>query len=110
MYRVLALDPGGTTGWATYTALQMHDPGGPTDEYYDEKWSRGQLGPDEHHNMLDVLLGTQQTDHFVVVCESFEFRNMDKRFRDNINLMSREYIGVVKRFYQERMAGRPGQL
>jgi hypothetical protein len=100
-YRIIALDPGGTTGWATYTAGRMVWDSSGT-EYYDEKWACGQLGPHEHHNELDIWLGIQQTEQYVIVCESFEFRNLDRRHRDNINLMSREYIGVAKRFAQER--------
>jgi hypothetical protein len=118
MYRILALDPGGTTGWATYTAQRMAHPeysrqeqilGAPPFEYFDQKWACGQLGPEEHHSKLFSLLGIQQTSEFVLVCESFEFRNKDRRHRDNINLMSREYIGVATLFYQLRMEGRDGQ-
>src|SRR3954454_8885906 len=98
-YRIIALDPGGTTGWATYTAGRMVWDSSGT-EYYDEKWACGQLGPHEHHNELDIWLGIQQTEEYVIVCESFEFRNMDRRHRDNINLMSREYIGVAKLYHQ----------
>jgi hypothetical protein len=105
MYRVLALDPGGTTGWATYTAKRIPVGGliteGPAEyEYYDEKWACGQIGPDEHHYKLDRFLGHMHTQEFIVVCESFEFRNLDRRDRDNLNLMSREYIGVVKQWHQ----------
>jgi hypothetical protein len=109
LYRVLALDPGGTTGWSSYTAERMAGPGyeaGAADvawEYYDEQWACGQIGPEEHHLTLYELLGFQQVQEFTVVCESFEFRSMDKRDRNNINLMSREYIGVTKLFAQERM-------
>jgi hypothetical protein len=102
-YRVMALDPGGTTGWATYTAERMPAVDGP-EEYLKEEWACGQLGPDEHHGALFDLLGLQQTAEFHVVCESFEFRNTDRRHRDSLNLMSREYIGVAKLFYHQRMA------
>lgn len=102
------MDPGGTTGWATYTADHMVDPthvdgDSPSvgmHEFYNEKWACGQIGPEEHHYKLDRLLSHMHTQEFVVVCESFEFRNLDRRDRNNINLMSREYIGVVKRWHQ----------
>lgn len=91
--KVLALDPGGTTGWVLYTLKE---------ETYGltEKWDEGQLGPEEHHVDLYMLINSlcmealAQNDEFIVVCESFEFRQ--NRQRDNINLMSKEYIGVVK--------------
>lgn len=110
VYRVLALDPGGTTGWSTYTAQRMSAPsetlGAPEVwEYYDEKWDCGQIGPDEHHQELFDFLGSMQTQEFVIVCESFEFRNQSggSRDRDNIELISKEYIGIVKLFQRQRM-------
>jgi hypothetical protein len=94
-YRIIALDPGGTTGWATYTAERMDNDEGDS-EYYDEKWFQGQLEGPEHHRRLYDLLEWQRVQEYHVVCESFEFRNLDRRDRDNIVLVSREYIGVTK--------------
>lgn len=97
-YRILALDPGGTTGWATYTAEKMVNPEGGV-EYYKERFDCGQIGPQEHHYKLDRFLGLQHTQEFTVVCESFEFRQHDNH-RQNVELISREYIGVVKQWHQ----------
>jgi rRNA processing protein Krr1/Pno1 len=87
--------------------LDMHN--GLNPEFYDETWSGGTLGPKEHHYDLDTLLGMMHVAEFHIVCESFEFRQRvggkDETTRMNINLMSREYIGVAKRFYQERSKG-----
>jgi len=83
--RILALDPGGTTGWASWT---------------DGQYNCGQIGPDEHHLELWDFLGNQQTANFTIVCESFEFR---QRARAGLELISKEYIGVAKLFKQERM-------
>lgn len=96
-YRVIALDPGGRTGWATYTATRMepietHQ----KDEYYDEKWASGTLGPEEHHVELYHLLEMQRVQNYTVVTESFEFRQGKQR--DNIELISREYIGTAKTY------------
>jgi len=88
MQRIVALDPGGTTGIATV----RFDDGG-------YEWSFSELGPYEHHDELwEFLYNTCKpwTTGSTIVCESFEFRQ--NRQRDNINLMSREYIGVVKLF------------
>jgi hypothetical protein len=97
-FRVVALDPGGTTGWAAYSANRIvHDPWNPSqDEWKDGLWSWGQIGPGKHHLELEELLDKQSEgiDTFIVVCESFEFRQGKQRA--NINLMSREYIGVVE--------------
>ncbi|HVI80647.1 MAG TPA: hypothetical protein VM715_21360 [Candidatus Acidoferrum sp.] len=98
-YRVIALDPGGITGWATYTAERIEDTEGKA-EYYDEEWYQGQLEGDDHHERLYRLLELSRVEDYRIVCESFEFRNMDRRHRDNINLMSREYIGVAKLYHQ----------
>lgn len=99
-YRVLALDPGGTTGWASYDAEIMPSLDGSTQEIIDHRLTVGQIGPDDHHSDLYALLERAHIHDFTVVCESFEFRQ--NRQRDNINLMSREYIGVVKLFQAER--------
>jgi hypothetical protein len=87
--RIVALDPGGTTGIATYDDVNGQG----------EEWAIWQLGPEEHHAALWRYLSNSFmpfSGNQVIVCESFEFRQ--NRQRDNINLMSREYIGVVKLF------------
>jgi hypothetical protein len=97
-FRVIALDPGQTTGWATYTATRIKTPDSKL-EWYDEEWVCGQLGPQDHHDDLFSLLELQHVQLYKVVCETFEFRGDD---RTGINLMSREYIGVTKLFSQQR--------
>lgn len=94
MKRIIALDPGGTTGWALWEQhLAIHGTA-------KDVWNVGQMGPEDHHSDLYAHLERCHTHEFTVVCESFEFRQ--NRQRDNINLMSREYIGVTKLFGQER--------
>jgi hypothetical protein len=94
---IVALDPGGTTGWASYDCevLRDQDQFVPTFEYYEEKWNSGEIGPDAHHTSLWNLLGLKRAQNYVVVCESFEYR---KGLRDNVVLVSLEYIGVAKLF------------
>lgn len=77
--RIIALDPGGTTGYATF-------------EVRDEliRWSSGQLGPQFHHAALEGTFEAFQPD--VIVSESFEYRN---RSRPGLELVSCEYIGVA---------------
>lgn len=93
-YRVIAFDPGGTTGWATYTALWS--PGLPIPYSY-EAWHCGQLGPDKHHAELKQLLGLQRLENYTVVCERFT----DRKTGHNVDLMAREYIGVIETYCQE---------
>lgn len=99
IFRIIALDPGGTTGWATYTSLRMMNPVTQEMEYLDEEFTGGQLGPEKHHDELDMLLGMQHVEQFIIVCESFEYRN---RGRAGLVLVSQQYIGVIERFAQER--------
>lgn len=92
MYRVVALDPGGTTGWATYTSY-------PEATEEKQKFACGQIGPYQHHKDLYDFLGMQQTDNTIIVSESFEYRN---ERRPGLVLVSKEYIGVTKLFAEER--------
>jgi hypothetical protein len=94
--RIVSFDPGGTTGWAMFD----------NEGHSVARFTSGQLGPQMHHQDLWDLLrelhhvngapGTWCED-FRIVSESFEFRNNNKdRERDNIELISREYIGVIR--------------
>jgi hypothetical protein len=89
---ILALDPGGTTGWCWYKQ-------GPP-----EQLQRGQISEAEHHLRLEKLLEEVATatgrNRLVIVCERFEFRQ-DDRDRDKIDYIAGEYVGVVKRFWQQ---------
>ena len=85
--RIIGLDPGGTTGWSQLD-FTVRD-----NVMEDVQWSFGLLGPEEHHTALYNHL--VDADPGRVVCESFEYR---KGLRDNVELISREYIGVAKLF------------
>lgn len=98
MYRILALDPGGTTGWASLTAENVPHPDG-YDELLNITWSCGQIGPENHYLKLFNFLGIQQVSDFTVISESFEYRN---RARPGLDLSSKEYIGVTQLFCEER--------
>lgn len=104
-FRILGLDPGGTTGWGSFTSEERYDPTSKATVYTKYKFECGQIGPEPHHDELWELLELQQTDHFIIVCESFEYRN---RARAGLELVSKEYIGLVNLFYRQRMQI-PGQ-
>jgi hypothetical protein len=86
--RILAIDPGVTTGWCSH-------------EMGTTKFTRGELGPDEHHLDLWELL-KRQVPH-TVVTERFEYRilkDQDGNVMPGVRLESREYIGVIKLWCQ----------
>jgi hypothetical protein len=93
-FKVIALDPGGTTGWATFAADRM-----PDGELYAGVWRRGHLGPGQHHDLLYAFLEMETVATTHIVSESFEYRN---RARAGLVLDSKEYIGVTKLFCQQR--------
>ena len=86
--RIIALDPGGSTGWA------LADIGFNDDKNcYEIGYRHGQLEMREHHFHLWQLLA--QLDPDILVSESFEYRN---KTRSGLELVSREYIGIAKLF------------
>lgn len=116
---IIGLDPGGTTGWVLYTADILHHPVDPdlavsTLEFFNEKYITGQMGPGPHHMELWHFLEQHTTRNTIIVCESFEFRKNDRdATRDNIVLVSKEYIGVVnlyEQYYHETTSNQPGEF
>lgn len=103
-FRILAIDPGGTTGYR-YVAHSPNEPTVPTD-IHEFMWEGGQIGPDEHHLELQNLLiqYRQKADAspLTIVCESFEFRqHINKESaKTGVNLISKEYIGIIKLFVE----------
>lgn len=73
---ILALDPGGTTGWKAFN-------------HEDTTMHGGFLGPLPHHVELWGFLDS--TAPSVVICESFQHSE-----KTGLKLISAEYIGIVK--------------
>jgi hypothetical protein len=95
--RIVAFDPGGTTGWATWHGITLL-PG-------TNGFNSGQMGPGDHHKQLfDFISFEQGSDELHVVTESFEYRQQQ---RTTVVLVSKEYIGVMKYWMEER--GRRGR-
>ena len=79
---LMAFDPGGTTGVAILNLTGLES-GIPTPIL-------AQLGPHTHRLELWDIMNEYNPTH--VVYESFEFRN---KARDNLELISRDYIGII---------------
>jgi hypothetical protein len=88
--KIIAIDPGGTTGWAKLeidTILHGH---------LREHFSWGHIpieGVEEHHSALWRFLVHEHPN--VIVCERFD--NSGDQFT---KIVSREYIGIVKLYCQ----------
>lgn len=101
-FRLLTYDPGGTTGWSSAIwNPERHGNVHPQESYdppklRDIQWDCGQIGPQEHHEELfeHVSLFNPQ----VIICESFEFRQHinQSHTKTKVELISKEYIGVIK--------------
>lgn len=85
MTKVIALDPGGTTGWCSHTI----DKSG---------WSGGQIEGDDHHRALANVLTGEGPD--VVVYEAFNYQIRQGGQMPGVDLIAREYIGVAKLWCQ----------
>ena len=91
---IIALDPGGTTGWAS--ARFDYTPGLPLNRV---TFACTQFDKPQHHLQLWRAIRDehQATDDLIIVSESFEYR---ANSRAGLVLDSKEYIGVAKLFSQ----------
>lgn len=87
-FQVLAFDPGGATGWAHVI--------------YNGEWEiySGTYWKEEHHQEIvkDINFAFTSDEPLTVITESFEFRQTPESAnkRRGLELVSREYIGVMK--------------
>lgn len=96
---ITALDPGGTTGVAMYDADLIFNADDKA-EWFHEKWDTLQLTEPDHHKTLKNLLERRNVANTIIVCESFQNRRPVDA--PAVELISCEYIGVVKLLVQER--------
>jgi hypothetical protein len=85
--RLISFDPGGTTGVAVYDE-PLELPG----QSFAKGWQRFELGPGEHHADLWALLTMEQE----IVYETFDYQRRDVEHGVSLELISREYIGIIK--------------
>jgi hypothetical protein len=92
-FNVLAFDPGGTTGWAQAELLHTVDV-----ELSDILIHTGEFGPKPHYQEIYEFI--RQIQPREVVFEPFHYRQNvvgeGERFRGKVELISGEYIGIIK--------------
>lgn len=88
---VLALDPGGSTGWAMWRAEKLVNAEGIA-EYYNEFTTSGCFTDPDHHETLIALIELQRTEVFHLITESF-INRPEKATQSE--LISRDYIGAM---------------
>jgi hypothetical protein len=94
--RVIALDPGGTTGWATWQALII--PGITLGSLKSsQSYHCGHIGGPEHGQELVNFLGHQRVMQTVVVCERFD----DRHAGHHVDPVALKYIGAVEVWCKE---------
>lgn len=86
--KILGLDPGGSTGWCFF-AYQESVP----DKW---TWAGDTITTPDHHQLIRALLQRYLPD--IIVCEDFQFRQQagKENYRKGLELISRDYIGIVK--------------
>lgn len=99
-FNVLAFDPGGTTGWARAI---LPGPILPDDtvDLADIFIETGEWGPEPHHRWIYGFIGDMyhayKDDNPVeIVFEPFHFRQHMDNPRHKVELISCEYIGIIK--------------
>lgn len=96
-FRLMALDPGGTTGIATsrFIGDSIENP-----NIVDLNYTTYDMGPMKHHMTLWDYIASFNPD--TIICESFDFRQNYGREgeRNKVELISREYIGVAELYCQ----------
>lgn len=85
--RLIALDPGGSTGFAAWENGEIIKEGTLTGDHYHQLWSL----------LFEVDQGMK--GELLIICERF-----DNRGKIDAKLVSLEYIGVVKLYSQMSMA------
>lgn len=110
-FHVIGLDPGGTTGWGRV----LFRPSRPTrmSELHlsDFILTTGELRGEFHHDTLYRMMEERWNDYPDLrpefVTEPFQFRQYAEAKRSDVELISREYIGVMRLFCQHHARDLP---
>jgi hypothetical protein len=98
--KVIAFDPGGTTGWTKHLLTNARTPR----TFEGERvWTGGQLAKENHHRELYRLLTSERPDIVVYEAFNYQLRKNQGTEAPGVSLISREYIGVIRLYCQ--MAG-----
>ena len=93
LIKVIALDPGGTTGWAKGLIREG---------------KMGVMSGQDEWNHLALYEELKHTFPNIIICERFDYRKGGKK-QEGVELISREYIGVVQLYVQQQQSRfRPG--
>lgn len=102
-FNVLAFDPGGTTGWA-HACLGLEYAGADSIELKDIIFSTGEFSGSHHQDIYALIRNTNEHEFVLhvpqleIVSEPFHYRQnvVEDRFRGKVELISAEYIGVIR--------------
>ena len=95
--RILAIDPGGTTGWTKLEIQRGSDP----QVRDNHTWASGELNRKKHHYDLYTLLGLTNPD--ILLWEQYR-TEPGEGWQETIAI---QYIGVIELWLQERRNRRP---
>jgi hypothetical protein len=102
-FNVLAFDPGGTSGWARALLPLISNGDGEQEpvELGDIFLETGEFTDQHHEKLYDFITDMADADHNLeVVSEPFHYRQNivgeGEGFRGKVELVSAEYIGVIK--------------
>jgi hypothetical protein len=98
--KILWIDPGGTTGWASYRCEEITTSFGT--EYFEEQWLTGEIKGDDLHEKVKHLIELHHDEmNYTLGYESWQLRKKNGETLDNMDFRALEYIGVIKLTWME---------
>lgn len=94
--RIVALDPGETTGWAVYNTSYILQPPVPSGynrwQFSEQEYTGGHIEPEktDHHNQLYNFLCMQLCRGLIILYEAYEGHS------EIVETITAEYVGVIK--------------
>lgn len=111
-FHVIGFDPGGTTGWARVMYAPLEPKPASEVKLTEFQLSTGEFGPHLHHQALYEFMETRWVNcrsslRPEFVTEPFNYRQYNDGARSNVELISCEYIGVMRLFIQKHTLDLP---